>query len=236
MAQNKSFSESESDNISDSMCESGCENNIGKLTNILTDFSTLRRKVGRPRKPCSKRNTLKDSTLKQDIFKHNSEVDHSAALQQTLEFILKEISSMRSDMGSLDKKVTDGLQIFLRLEQKISKIENENLKLKKKVEEKDTLIANQELRLDNIEQDFKRNEIVFSGPTISSEGENLRANMSRLVSSKLIISENKTARYSYRKLGKGSNTVLVTVDDLQDRSAIFRAARSIKPDVFFVSP
>ncbi len=59
--------------------------------------------------------------------------------------------------------------------------------------------------------------------------------MSKLVSSKLKISENKTARYSYRKLGKGSNTVLVTVPDLQDRSAIFRAARSIKPDVFFVS-
>ncbi len=59
--------------------------------------------------------------------------------------------------------------------------------------------------------------------------------MSRLVSSKLKISENKTARYSYRKLGKGSQTVLVTVDDLQDRSAIFRAARTIKPDSFFVS-
>ncbi len=134
---------------------------------------------------------------------------------------------MRSDMCSLDRKVTDALHKISRLEQKIEKIENENLKLKKEGVEKD---------IDNIEQDCKRNEIIISGPAISSEGENLSANMSRLVSSKLKIPENKTARYSYRKLGKGSQTVVVTVDDLQDRSAIFRAARSIKPDRFFVSP
>ncbi len=103
MALNKSFSESESDIMScDLMCESVCENNIDKVTNILADFSTERRKVGRPKK-------YKNSTRKQDILKHNSKDHHSSDLQKTLEFILREISAMRSDMGSLDRKVTDGL-------------------------------------------------------------------------------------------------------------------------------
>ncbi len=147
MALNKSFSESESDILScDVLCESVCETSIGTLTNILTDFSTERIKAGRPKKDIKDKN----STWKQDSLKNNSKDHHSSDLQKTLEFILREISAMRSDMGSLDRKVTDALHKISRLEQKISKIENENLKLKKEGEEKDTLIAKHELRLGNI--------------------------------------------------------------------------------------
>ncbi len=94
MALNKSFSESESDILScDLVCESVCETSIGTLTNILADFSTERRKVGRPKKD-------KNSTFKQDTLKNNSKDHHSWDLQKTLEFIQREISAMRSDMGS----------------------------------------------------------------------------------------------------------------------------------------
>ncbi len=59
--------------------------------------------------------------------------------------------------------------------------------------------------------------------------------MSNLVSPKFRIAKEKPSKFSYQKLGKGQNMVVVTVSGLQNHSTILTAARKIQPEVFFMN-
>ncbi len=88
-------------------------------------------------------------------------------------------------------------------------------------------------RLEAVEIQARSEFVVLSGQSISSDGPtpDLRLHVSEQISQVL----QKTKGFSYQRLGKKKNKILVRIPEPERRIELFRAARTIHPRNFFVN-
>jgi hypothetical protein len=149
-------------------------------------------------------------------------------LVKVLEALVEKVSGLETEVKSFGTMLKSAMD-------RITKLEQENIGLKNKLEEKDAIVRDQEKRLEDIEGHVRADFVVISGRSVSSEKTDLHQRMSHQLSNALTISIDVTDRFIYRKLGNGTNKVLVKVANYDDRVALFTAAKKDRPKDLFVN-
>ncbi len=113
----------------------------------------------------------------------------------------------------------------------ISSLKTENTDLRNKSMIQNEKIISLDQRIDDMEQRTNNDEIIISGSSVNADSNNLKCDMSKLICDELKISSEVVKSLSFRKIGKGKHSVLVS----SVRSAFFVAARSIKPRNLYIN-
>lgn len=144
--------------------------------------------------------------------------------------LLKDIKVIKNEVCDLNAYVKD-------LSKRVTTLENENKTLKDSNKMKDVKIKELENRVDAIEQREKRYQVIVSSPEISSMcNENFGDNIKGQMAQKLGLSKNILDRFTYKRIGiEGKRKALVTVNNDEERSVIFVAAKTTKPNNFFIN-
>ncbi len=211
----------------DEMSEVPEDNKIKSNREVLDLKKTLDKFASTLLDPATKKKPGRASKYqKQTAFEVEDDTDGS--LVDVLNGILQQISLMRIEMISSNKRFDCALT-------KISNLEKENGSLKSQMATNDGKISELESRCDRLENQSRLNEVIVTGAAVSSEGENLKDSMVDLLSNTLKIPRSKLQKYDFKKIGRGSNTVAVKVPDKSDKIAMFSAARLLKPQHLFVN-
>ena len=152
------------------------------------------------------------------------------SMQGTLNMLIRELGMMRSAVTGLTNKITECLN-------RIGELERENFQLRTENAQKDELIEELKLKVDDAEQATRENNVLISGTEVKVDCANLHDSASRLLSDMLQMNIEKTTLFSYKKLSNeaNSNAILINVPNQVDRAALFSAARTRKPEIFYVS-
>jgi hypothetical protein len=151
-----------------------------------------------------------------------------------------ETSTLREEIGSLQKLLQEALDRLGKLEAennimndkiiannaKISKLEVAEPKKNKQEEERITEI---EKRQEIAEQINRKNKIIIKGPAINYDEEDLRTEVINKLSAMLHIQRDRLSKSTFQKFGKMGKCVLMTVQEPDEKYAIFEAVRTVKP-------
>ncbi len=198
------------DQSMDSDIESNGDASTDRLEAVLRDFcdSALSKKGrGRPLKKSS---------------------DGLPELVTVLQALVAKVDMMAKELFDLAPKL-------INLTNRVEKVDKENIELKKSLTEKNVKIEDLEQRMEAVEIQARSEFVVLSGQNISSDGPNLRLRVSEQISQELHVSREKSKGFSYQRLGKSKNKVLVRIQEPEDRIELFRAARTICPRNLFVN-
>lgn len=149
-------------------------------------------------------------------------------LEKTLAGLTNELALIRSVVGDLKDAVNLALA-------KISQLEIDNVSLRGKLREKDKKIIDLEQALDDERQEAKKDTMIFSGPVVDSTSDTLQTLMVDNLKDKLKIAPEKASSIKFFKLGQAKNVVAAKIESDDLRSDLFKAAKTVKPNDFFIS-
>lgn len=157
--------------------------------------------------------------------------------EDILRGMMEEMKGIRGDLAAVLTKVTNLDTKFNEMEKRLSSLETENRTLKDNLKMKDVELRDLGGRMDNIEQQGKSLEVIVSSPDLSALSEiNFKENFVALSAGKLRLSNEFLNRFSVRRVGKdGRMKALLRAPDHKARSELFTAARTVKPDRYYVN-
>ena len=133
-------------------------------------------------------------------------------------------------------------------------LETENGQLKQQVERNDIRIkqledereqrttadqkklAEIEKRQEAVEQYARLNKIILKGSAFSYDPENVKTATINILAETLRLPKEQLKKSDYRIFGKDQTSIMMTVSDPHEKSAVFAAVRKIKPDNFSRPP
>ncbi len=118
---------------------------------------------------------------------------------------------------------------------RVKSVERENISLKNMLVKKNAKIEDLDQRLEVVDIQATSEFVILSGQSISSDGSDLCSYVSDQISQVLHVGIEKIKCFSFQRLGKNKNKVLVRIPDTEDRIELFRAARTIRSTNLFVN-
>lgn len=215
-------------------------------TEVPSQVNTGKKKRGRPRKNNGKPKStttnvldfagapLPDNFLRLDN-QHNVSSgpskdlisNNNSSMENLLQSLVNELGFMRTAVTKLTDKITDALG-------KIGDLERENAELKEACKQKDEKILSLEMEKDEIDQNTRANCLIMSGEKVVNMKQNVPETLSKIFTQTLKLKPRNPVNFSYRMSGDGAK-VLLTIDNYNDRAAIFTAVRKIKPNGLYIN-
>jgi len=173
---------------------------------------------------------VKSSKRKKTSPSKNSDENNMGPM---FEELLSCMKAMEERMSKMENKLESFETVLL---QRLDKLEEENSSLKKSLQYANTRIDELRLRIDSIEQNERRNQVVISDPSIPSSREGFTDKIKKLIQDKLNLGHELINSLKIRRFGSENRPkALITAQNDCDKVEIIKTTRMKRPTEFYAN-
>ena len=143
----------------------------------------------------------------------------------TIKKLEEENIELRQDLRRQDDRIARQDDRIAQQDDKIAQLEREKERNANDLRK----IAAIEKRQDVVERQNNQNKLIIRGSAFSYDADNIKTATIDTIAEKLQLSKEHLKNAEYRLYGKNNTSILMTVNNDNDKNAMFTAARTMKP-------